>query len=100
MPSKISDLENGDKNVDANNVDTANDDTSKRGHDARSEIYIFFSKYCEAHGFYSITYILFIYLVRFSNPFFYLNLGVFLTNLDSNYTLQNFLKQPLIIIFR
>ena len=66
MPSKISDLENGDRNV-----DTANDDTSKRGDDANSQLYILFAKYCESHGFYSITYILFIYLVRFSNPFLF-----------------------------
>ena len=55
-----SDLENGDKNV-----DTRNDDTSKRGHEVNSQLYILFAKYCESHGFYSITYILFIYLVRF-----------------------------------
>ena len=55
-----SDLENGDKNV-----DTRNDDTSKRGHEVISQLYILFAKYCESHGFYSITYILFIYLVRF-----------------------------------
>ena len=55
-----SDLENGDKNV-----DIRNDDTSKRGHEVNSHLYILCAKYCESHGFYSITYILFIYLVRF-----------------------------------
>ena len=62
-----SDLENchrnDDKNVDRNV--NRNDDTSKRGHEANSQLYILFAKYCESHGFYSITYILFIYLVRF-----------------------------------
>ena len=58
-----SDLENGDKNV-----DIRNDDTSKRGYEVKSQLYILFAKYCESHGFYSITYILFIYLVRFLGP--------------------------------
>ena len=63
-----SDLENcqsvDEKNDDIN-VDRKNDDTSKCGHEVNSHLYILLSKYCESHGFYSITYILFIYLVRF-----------------------------------
>ena len=64
-----SDLENcqrnGDDYIDRNG--DKNDDSSKCGHKANSHLYILFAKYCESHGFYSITYILFIYLVRFSN---------------------------------
>ena len=63
MQENKSDLENCHRNDDKN-VDR-NDDTSKRGHEANSQLYILFAKYCESHGFYSITYILFIYLVRF-----------------------------------
>ena len=63
------DLENCHRNVDINvdrkNADRKNDDTSKRGQEANSHLYILLAKYCESHGFYSITYILFIYLVRF-----------------------------------
>ena len=55
-----SDLENCHRN------DEKNGDTSKRGHEANSHLFILFAKYCESHGFYSITYILFIYLVRIS----------------------------------
>ena len=62
MQENNSDLENCHRNDDRNDD---NNDTSKRGHEANSQLYILFAKYCESHGFYSITYILFIYLVRF-----------------------------------
>ena len=63
-----SDLENCHRNYEKNveRNDNKNDDTSKRGHEANSHLFILFAKYCESHGFYSITYILFIYLVRIS----------------------------------
>ena len=59
------DEKNDDINVDRKNEDRKNDDPSKRGQEANSHLYILLAKYCESHGFYSITYILFIYLVRF-----------------------------------
>ena len=68
MQEMKSDLENchrnDEKNVERN--DDKNDDTLKRGHEANSHLFILLAKYCESHGFYSITYILFIYLVRIS----------------------------------
>ena len=63
-----SDLENCHRNDEkkVERYDDKNDDTLKRGHEANSHLFILFAKYCESHGFYSITYILFIYLVRIS----------------------------------